>query len=175
MNTTAFDFYMYEIIDGGAGAIGCVPCELFVFNDGAALAKHLEENVGDVDGFDDESLEDFENRLGVDDGPIWVVKENTVVGQLDLADFVWLRRGAEATRISDVPVVEGLIKQGPDGLTIALDAVALKKALPKTKSPLTKSARPKLEWKVPRARSHVGDTVRLGHTELGSRQHFFWE
>lgn len=176
MTTAAFDFYMYEIIDGGAGAIGSVPCELFVFNDGAALVTHLEQqNMGDVVGFDDEALEDFENRLGVDDGLIWVVKGNTVVGQLDLDDFVWLRRDAEATRLSAVAETEALIQQGPDGLTLTLDAAALKEALPKGKSPLTASASPKLEWKVPRARSHVGETVRLGHTELESSKQFFWE
>lgn len=170
----SFDFYMYELIDGGAGAIGAVPCALFVFREAKELIEHLEAEWGELSGgFDDESLEDSLNRLGADEHVLWTVEGGRVVASGTLDDFSWLQRGARKVRLADVAEVEALASEGPDGLEFFLDVEALTRALPRVKRPPRGTEALTVAWAVPRGRSHVGDTVRLGAMEIPRGSEFF--
>lgn len=170
----SFDFYMYELIDGGAGAIGAVPCTLFVFCEAEELIAHLEAEWGELSGgFDEESLEDFLNRLGADEHVLWTVRDGQVVARGSLDDFSWLQRGARKVSRANVEEVEALASEGLEELEFIFDVDALTKALPRVKNPPKGSEALAVSFAVPRGRSHVGERVRLGAMEILRGGEFF--
>lgn len=169
----SFDFYMYEVIDGGAGAIGAVPCTLFVFREAKDLLALFEAEGGLSGGFDDEALEDFLNRLDADEQVLWTVKAGRVVARGSLEHFSWLERGDRKVSLANVAEVEALASEGPVDLQFSFDVDALVKAFPLLANPPQEPGELAVTFAVPRGRSHVGPTVRLGAMEIPPGGEYF--